>query len=265
MDERLRRHRLRTTFEEVPDLYDRARPGYPAEVFDDLVDLGRVPTGGRILEIGAGTGKATLSLAERGFEIVCIELGEGLAEVARRRLEGFPSAEIVTAPFETWEPSGRAFDAVVAFTAFHWIDPDVRYEKSARLLRERGTLAVVDSRHVLEDRRDSFWIDVQEDYDAVVPGDNGPPPPHPDEVADLGPEIEGSGRFRNVEARRYTWRVRYTADSYIAVLDTYSGHRALADQQRERLYARIRRRITAEPEQAVTKTYLTTLNVAERL
>ena len=58
------RHRLRQTFEEVPELYDRARPAYPTELFDDLVSLGRIPDGGRILELGCGTGKATLSLAQ---------------------------------------------------------------------------------------------------------------------------------------------------------------------------------------------------------
>jgi SAM-dependent methyltransferase len=259
-----RRHRLRTTFEEVPELYDRARPGYPAEVFEDLVKLARMGPGARLLEIGCGTGKATLALAERGFELVCVELGSGLADVARAKLAAFPRVEIANERFEDWEPSGGLFDAVVSFTAFHWIDPNVRYEKSARLLRDGGALALVDSRHVLPDPSERFWIEVQDDYDAVVPGDNGPPPRHPDEVPDLSADIESGGRFRNVGARRYVWRVRYTTDEYLAVLDTYSGHRALERDQRERLYDRIRRRIDAEPEQAVTKTYLTTLNVATR-
>jgi SAM-dependent methyltransferase len=265
MDEPLRRHRLRTTFEEVAELYDRARPGYPEEVFDELVSLGSLRDGARILEIGPGTGKATLELARRGFELVAVELGAALANVARAKLAPFPNVEIVTAQFETWEPSGGPFDAVVSFTAFHWIDPDVRYEKSARLLREPGTLAVVSTKHVLPHPRDRFWIDVQEDYAAVTPEMLTDPPPHPDDVPDSGGEIEESGRFRNVAVRRHTWTARYTVDEYIAVLDTYSGHRALEDERRERLYDRIRRRILAEPELAVTKTYLTTLNVAERV
>jgi SAM-dependent methyltransferase len=265
VDDPQRRHRLRSTFEEVPELYDRARPGYPARVFDDLVEIGRLGPGDRLLEIGPGTGQATLALAPRGFELVGVELGSGLAEIARAKLAAFPRVEIANARFEDWELDGELFDAVVAFTAFHWIDPNVRYEKTARLLRERGILAVVDSRHMLDDPHDRFWIDVQADYDAVVPDDSGPPPPRPDDVPDLvSEEIERSGLFRNVAVRRYTWDVRYTEDEYIAVLDTYSGHRALDDERRELLYARIRRRIRAQPEQAVTKSYLTTLNVAER-
>ena len=72
---------LRTTFEQVPELYDRARPSYPLEVFDDLAALARLAQAARIVEIGCGTGQATLPLAERGYQITCVELGEQLAAV----------------------------------------------------------------------------------------------------------------------------------------------------------------------------------------
>ena len=259
------RHRLRMMFEEVPELYDRARPIYPAQVFDDLVALAGLPEGGRIVEIGCGTGQATLPLAERGFEIVCVELGAGLAEVARRKLAPFPNVEIVNDRFETWESEAGDFDAVVAFTAFHWIDPEVRYAKSARVLRNDGALAVVATQHVLTERGNPFWAGVQEDYDAVEPSDDNRPPPHPDEVGDLSSEIDASGCFVNVAVRRHLWDVRYSPDEYIAVLDTYSGHRSMDDGARKTLYDRIRRRIESRPGQRVTKTYLATLNVARRL
>ncbi len=252
------RHTLREMFEEVPELYDRARPSYPDELFDDLVALARLEPGACILELGPGTGKATLPLAERGFEIVGVELGEGLAGVARRNLTAFPNVEIVNERFEVWETEAR-FDAVIAFTAFHWIDPELKYAKSARLLRDGGSLAVVTTEHV--QGADPFFAAVQEDYDAVVPSDENRPPPQPDEVPDLSAEIEADGHFRNVAMRRYLWDAPYTADEYLAVLDTYSGHRSMPDEQRLRLYERIRRRIG---DRTIRKTYLFMLNVAER-
>ena len=255
------RRRLRETFEEVPELYDRARPTYPAELFDDLVALAGLAPGARILELGPGTGKATLPLAERGFNVVGVELGAGLASVARRNLADFPDVEIVTVPFERWQTEAR-FDAVVAFTAFHWIDPEARYEKSARLLRDNCSLAVVSTKHVLPEDGDPFWTEVQEDYDAVVPSDENRPPQRPDEIPDLREEIEASGRFRNVAVRRYLQDTPYTADEYIAVLDTYSGHRSIPEDRRLELYRRIHARIGAR---TVRKTYLFILNVAQRL
>jgi SAM-dependent methyltransferase len=255
------RHRLRETFEEVPELYDRARPSYPAELLDDLVELCGLSPGATILELGPGTGKATLALAERGFRVVGVELGEGLAAVAKRNVAEFSNVEIVNARFEQWQTRER-FEAVVAFTAFHWIDPEVRYEKPAALLREGGCLSVVDTKHVLPEGGDLFWVEVQEDYDAVVPSPDNAPPPPPDDVADLSDEIEASGRFGNVAVRRYLWDAPYTADEYIGVLDTYSGHRSMLEEERSELYRRIRDRIG---DRTVSKTYLFTLNVARRL
>jgi SAM-dependent methyltransferase len=260
----MEREQLRTMFEQVPELYQRARPSYPAELFDDLADLAGLSEGSRVLEIGCGTGQATLSLARRGYSVLCVELGAGLAAAARRNLEPFPNVEVVHANFESWEPERADFDAIVAFTAFHWVDPELRYEKAARLLREGGSLVVAGSLHVQRPGGDSFWTDVQEDYDAVVPSPENRPPPLPDEIDDLREEIEGSGRFEYVAARRYVWDQPYSVDEYISLLNTYSGHRALDDERRTQLYDRIRRRIEARPDRGVVKTYITMLNVARR-
>jgi SAM-dependent methyltransferase len=260
----MEREQLRTMFEEVPELYQRARPSYPAELFDDLADLAGLSEGSRVLEIGCGTGQATLSLARRGYSVLCVELGAGLAAAARRNLEPFPNVEVVHANFESWEPERADFDAIVAFTAFHWVDPELRYEKAARLLREGGSLVVAGSLHVQRPGGDSFWTDVQEDYDAVVPSPENRPPPFPDEIDDLREEIERSGRFEYVAARRYVWDQPYSVDEYISLLNTYSGHRALDDERRTQLYDRIRRRIEARPDRRVVKTYITMLNVARR-
>jgi len=259
------RRRRRVTFEEVPELYERARPGYPAELFDDLVELAGLRAGARVLEIGCGTGQATVPLAERGLEIVCVELGAGLAAVARRTLAGFTNVEVVHATFETWEPPAELFDAVVAFTAFHWVDPEIRCSKSARLLRLGGTLAVVETAHVLPEGGDAFWVEVQEDYDAVAPSPENRPPGRPEDIGDLREELAESGAFGELAVRRYLANVAYSAEEYVAVLNTYSGHRTMEPAARERLYERIRRRIEARPDPRITKTYLFTLNLARKL
>jgi SAM-dependent methyltransferase len=259
---------LRTTFEEDPELYDRARPKYPAQVFDDLAALAQLPKFARIVEIGCGTGQATLPLAERGYQMTCVELGEQLAALTRRKLWRFPSVEVISSDFETWHPPHGDFDAVVSFTAFHWITPNVRYEKTASLLRDGGMLAVVATQHVLPPDGDDFFADVQRDYEAVVPDEPSTKvgtPSHPDAIPDLSAEISASGFFRNLGARRYLWDVIYTADEYVAVLNTYSGPRAFDDTRRERLFECIHRRVGERPHGKVRKTYLAILNVAQRL
>jgi SAM-dependent methyltransferase len=142
------RERLRSTFDQAAELYDRARPRYPAGLFDDLAELAGIGPGSSVLEIGPGTGQATVALAERGCRVVAVELGAALAAVARRNLARFPAVEVVTAPFEDWPLPEEPFDLVLAATAFHWIDPDVRVVKAADALRPGGVLATVTTHHI---------------------------------------------------------------------------------------------------------------------
>ena len=80
----------------------------PAEVFDDLVEHARLGPGARLLEIGCGTGQATLPLAERGFSILAVELGANLAEAGAAEARRVPDVEIVTSSFEDWDPGASS-------------------------------------------------------------------------------------------------------------------------------------------------------------
>src|SRR2546430_2026280 len=138
----------RPTFDEVAELYDRVRPGYPAELFDDLVELAGLNPGSRVLEIGCGTGQATLPMAERKFDITAIEVGPKLAAVASRNLARFSNVNFIVGAFEEWPVPRESFDAVVSATAFHWLDPSVRVTRAAGALRLSGVLATIATHHV---------------------------------------------------------------------------------------------------------------------
>jgi SAM-dependent methyltransferase len=255
------REKLRETFGSVAELYDLARPEYPAVVFDELAELAQLEPGSRVLEIGPGTGKATVELARRGYAVTGVELSPELAAVARRNLAAFPQAEIEVGEFETWEPREPGFDAVTVFNAFHWIAPNVRYAKPARLLRPGGALAVVGAPHVLPEDGDPFFAEVQEDYDAVVPHPDNRAPPPPGEIEGWAEDWRASGFFERVEERRHLVAIPYTADEFIAVLGTFSDNLALPAEQRAELFDRIARRIGARPGATVTKHHLLVLTV----
>lgn len=254
------RSERRATFDRAADLYERARPGYPVELIDDVVALAELGPRSRVVEIGCGTGKATFPLAERGLRITCVELGASLAAIAQEKLAHFPEVEIVNVDFETWRPDPADYDAVVAFTAFHWIPPELRYPSVAAVLREGGALAVAMVHHVVTEDSDTFFFEVQADYETV--GRGGEPPGPPEEVEDFGAEMEGSGLFRVVAERRYEWETEYTADAYVDVLGTYSNHLMQEQETRERLFDLIHARIG---DRTVRKSYLATLDVAVRI
>lgn len=257
------RNERRQTFESAADLYEGARPEYPRELFDDLVSLAGLAPGARLLEIGCATGKATRPLLKRGFRVVCVELGEQLAERAHRNLAGLP-VTIDVASFEDWDGDAD-FDLVVAATAWHWVDPKLRYAKAHRLLRPGGHLAFWSAVHAFPNGFDPFFTEIQDVYDEIGEShENDWPPPRPELVADDADEIEASGLFEDVRVRRYVWARHYTADEYIALLETFSGHIAMDRERREHLYAEIRKRIAARADARVLRHWMAILHVARR-
>jgi SAM-dependent methyltransferase len=262
------RNRLRTTFDEAAALYDEVRPGYPEELFDDVVTLSGIPFEGRILEIGCGTGQATVPFARRGYSILCIELGENLAALARRNLEGFPCTEVRTGAFEEWPLQEEAFDLAISATAFHWLDPAVAYPKVAGSLVPGGSISLFWNVHVHSDASEGFFEAAQKVYEREAPEIVGPDDykglPRSDAIPDRTGEIQDTGLFGEVISRRYRWDVPYDAGSYLRVLNTYSGHRSLPADTRERLFRGIAGLIDSEYGGRIVKGYLTTLYVAPR-
>jgi SAM-dependent methyltransferase len=261
------REQLRTTFDSAAALYQQARPEYPAQLYDELIRLTGTGGGDRLLEVGCATGKATIPLAQRGLSITCLELGADLAAAARRNLAAYPAVQVVTANFETWRPQPpAAFDLVFAATAWHWIDPAAGYPQAWRLLRPGGQLAIWNQAHVFPDGGDSFFAEIQDVYDEI--GEGMPPGTlcdRPGEVPDSRAEIEASGLFGDVAVRQFDWSVSYDADGYLRLLDTFSGHIAMAEWQRQRLYGEIRRRLGQRPDGMLRRHWGSVLHVARRL
>ncbi|MFF9060710.1 class I SAM-dependent methyltransferase [Streptomyces sp. NPDC101213] len=264
--EESRRVRLGRTFDEDAELYDRARPGYPPELYDDLAELTGVRPGSRVLEIGCGTGQATVPLAGRGCRITAVEAGPAMAAVARRNLDGAVGAEVVTADFESWPLPEEPFDVVLAATAFHWIDPVVRTAKAAEALRPGGALAVVRTQHV-RGGTEEFFVDVQRCYERFDP--DTPPGTRPPEAADVdgsdhAREVARSGGFGPTVSCRYERDLTYTTSEYLELLRTYSGHRALPEAARNGLLGCVAGLIDGRYGGRVTKRYLIELAVAHR-
>jgi SAM-dependent methyltransferase len=260
-----RREQLRETFDVVAPDYQEARPDYPDEVYDTLLSLTGVrPEADALCEVGCASGKATLPLARQGFALTCVELGPALAAQARRNLAPYGRVTVVNDSFETWEPAGdQRFSLVFAATAWHWIDPAVKYGKAAALLRPGGHLAFWEAVHVVPAGGDPFFAEIQDVYDAIGEGmPDGQWFARPDTLASSTGEIAASGLFSEITERRFDWEVRYDADSYIRLLETFSSNLVMEPWQRERLYGEIRARLARRPGGIVRRHWGTVLHVA---
>ena len=253
----------RLSFGGVAALYDRFRPSYPEALVDDTLAFAGVRRGARVLEIGAGTGKATALFAARGARVLALEPSAEMAAVARGR--ALAGVELVESTFEDWDPAGATFALVYSAQAWHWVDPSVRFVKARRVLVPGGVLAVFFSRPRWSDS--PLYDELDRAYRVAAP-DLGPQP-GPMRPATVEPELWGewarSGdaveAFEEPERRLYEWRRQYSTEEYTSLLQTHSDHIVLPDDQRRRLLAAITG-ILDNAGGGITLTYVTKLWLA---
>ena len=131
---------------------------------------------------------------------------------------------MLTTSFEDWDPDGAWFDAVVAFNSLHWIGPQLRYAKSARLLAPGAAMAVGGCHWAQPADAGPFRTDVQQDYRAV--GYEGDPPPPPEQIGPWHFPAEAGAFFQEVASLRYPFQAVYSTGDYLDILATQSGTRA---------------------------------------
>src|SRR5450631_2095831 len=130
-------------FDEIAAEYDRRRPAYPDELVGQACQVAGIGRGDHVLEVGCGSGQLTRGLVARGLHVTAIEPGKNLIALARQNLEGAGEVEFVNAQFEDALLPREQFQAVFSASAFHWVDPEVSWQKTADVLIPGGRLALV--------------------------------------------------------------------------------------------------------------------------
>jgi SAM-dependent methyltransferase len=257
----------RFVFGEAAELYDRARAGYPEALVDDVLDF--VSGHGRplrALEVGAGTGKATVAFAARGLEILALEPSPAMAAVAMRHCSRFPGVRFAGATFEEWPVETGGFDLLFSAQAWHWVDPTVRCRKAAQALCSGGTLALFG--HLTDWQGEPLRDELDELYRRVAPGLHARNPGFPGlrpAGADGAPaeELAGTGVFADMTARTYPWLARLTGPALIELLGTQSDHRLLPEETRVRLFEALRELVATHGGEVVVP-HTTVLALARR-
>jgi SAM-dependent methyltransferase len=207
------------------DTYDEARPSYPGAVIDHIVSL---VTARDALEVGAGTGKATMAMARSGLRLTCLEPSARMAAILESKQ--LPGVNVAVTTFEEWEGPGDSLDLIYAAQAWHWVDREIGFPKALSALRPGGGLALM-------------WNIPVDRYGR-----------HPEVYARHAPHLfaERDERIKRrddrdwcadmdeagfVETQRFThmWSEDLTADRYRALYSTYSDHMMLEEPARTHL------------------------------
>lgn len=124
------------SFGSAAGAYERGRPSYPPEAIDWLL-----PRDARqVLDLGAGTGKLTTRLVERGLDVVAVDPIPDMLEVLRSAL---PDTRALLGTAEDIPLPDNSVDAVLVAQAWHWVDPRRAIPEVARVLRPGGRLGLV--------------------------------------------------------------------------------------------------------------------------
>jgi SAM-dependent methyltransferase/ribosomal protein S18 acetylase RimI-like enzyme len=256
--------RFGASFDADVGTYERARPGYPAELFEHLHAVTGLGTGTRVLEIGAGPGLGTMPMLDRGAVVTAVEPGPNMVARLRERTIG-RACTVVPGTFEEASLTGP-FDVAVSFTAFHWVDPTVGWRRLAELVRPGGWVALVWNLHGRADRReDDPW---ERAIDPIVrryqPHQSSSHRPYALDVEARRHDVEANGSFEHVEHRRFTWPHRHDATSMRDLFASFSDWSTLPEPDRSEALDAMAATVDRVFGGSVERTYTTALHLARR-
>jgi SAM-dependent methyltransferase len=254
-----------------PSAYDLGRPGYPERVYHLLRERCGLAAGTRVLEIGPGTGQATRRLLELGASVTGVELSGDLADRLRENHHG-QDLEVVVDPFEDARLPGGSFDIVAAATCFHWIPTGVGLRRCARVLRDRGSVALWWAVFGDPGRPDPFRDAVTrvlrrlapEVLDVPATGGGDDPPPYALDVAARLSEIARCGHFAPAHHETISWTGRHSARQIRALFASYSPWLALPPETRARALDALEQVATDDFGGIVERPYLTPVYIAAK-
>lgn len=252
----------------VADAYNRVRPRYSSEIISRVVELTQLPLKSLILEIGCGPAIATVSLAQLGFSLVSLEPNLEASQLAKQNCIAYPHVEVINTSFEEWELESDRFDAVLAATSWHWLDPESAYEKANAALKENGHLILLWNTPPQVDK-ETYQI-VDEVYRTLAPSipvyaRYEGRETHQADFLKFSQSIMNSGYFDNVKYDHFVHKVNFSLEDYLLLLSTLSPYIALTEEQRINLFVKLQEVLYQHRGDRLTLSYISAFHVASKI
>jgi SAM-dependent methyltransferase len=239
-------------FGQAVGLYESARPGYPDQLVTDI--LGYAPAG-PALEVGAGTGKATAAFAARGVDLTCVEPDPRMAAALAAKC---PGVRLRIGIFEDYVPD-RRFALLYSAQAWHWVDPERRWDLAYAALAPSGALALFWNHYLVTDPGlRAALAEVDHRHGVSSSSLHQEVPVRNEEAQHL---LAGDPRFTDLDERSYSWTEWYAADRYLDLVRTISAYRILPPDRQEPVL----RELAAVLGDGVEMTFVTDLTLARRV
>jgi SAM-dependent methyltransferase len=208
--------------------YERARPPYPAAAVDWLL----VGGAHRVLDLGAGTGKLTRQLWERGLDVVAVEPS---LRMRQQLAQAVPEARLLTGTAERIPLADRSVDAVLAAQSWHWVDPQRAVPEVARVLVPAGWLGLLWN---MRDESEDWVAELGRIMRSAGADDSGALNPI------VGPP------FGPIEHHQVAWRYRLASEAILDLVASRSYVIMMPRAGRDALLAEVRQLLTTHPDLA---------------
>ncbi len=230
---------MRWKFNEDVNNYDKWRPTYDPELFSEIILYSELNSEKYALEIGIGTGQATLPILQTKCNLTAIELGPKLTEYTKHKFSSFNNFSIQNIDFESFNCNTSTFDLVYSATAFHWIAQDVGYLKVFDLLKSGGKIALFWNHPFVNRDNDDLHIKIQKIYKELRVTDDEAVEFDINECSCKITALKNTG-FVNIHSKLFYQIREFSSNDYISLLNTYSDHRSLDSNVKCKLENRIK-------------------------
>lgn len=230
---------LRLTFGEDARNYDRRRPGYVPELFEDIIRYSGANPETRAIEVGIGAGQATEPFLKADCNVTAIEISEGFAWFCREKFASYPNFTIINTPFEEYNGEDGSIDLIYSATAFHWIPREIGYRKAFNLLKNGGTLALFWNRPFTCREDDALHREIQGIYRELWPEPYRKPVEYDAQLYETRKDAMLSSGLTSLEFKLCHNTRYFGAEEYVELLNTYSDHRSLEPNKKLKLEAGI--------------------------
>ena len=129
------------TFDTVSSVYDKFRPGYTEELYKMIFDYIDLDQSSYTVEVGIGSGQATLPFLKTRCNLTAVEYGEHFSELCREKFKIYPNFSVITSKFEDTQLKNNTYDLVYSASAFHWVPEEIGYTKVFDMLKSGGAFA----------------------------------------------------------------------------------------------------------------------------
>ncbi len=235
----------RVHFDEIVTNYDEIRPNYPDKLFEDLIEYAGAGANKKALEIGAGTGKATLPILEAGYSVTAVELGSNMAAFLSDKYKKYKNFNVIVSAFEEADVEENSYDLIYAASSIHWVDAKIGLPKIKNLLKNEGTIALL--RYNFSSENDESLDAAYEKYFRTHYLSSRKPIKkthndlkNPDGfLGRYGFNGLDEYNFKDITLNFYDTEIIYSAEEYIKLFETMADHRDLPEKNKAGLYNEI--------------------------